>query len=421
MSDNLFWYPDRATKADGDYDKHLMLRHDINYWLNRLQSMFKYENLPDTIPAKWLENYLMCNGNCIIAKDNEGRLIAYVGNNGTKRNVYYIPCGYIVANPYFDKGLISTNDDTSAGFSKEFTIGVDCQIIYNDVYSEGVLPLLHRYCRRMIENEISMDITDIITRAMLLISASDDKTKKSADLFLKRLRDGQLSIIESQAFIDGLNIQGFERMAQSLTNLIEYHQYLKAGLFNELGLNSNYNMKRESINSNESQLNDDMLHPLIDTMLREREEGIKRVNEMFGTDIKVSFNSSWLENEMEEDAIHQIMQSEKLQAEEAVILPLIEKEIAGNDDNSVDTDTVDNSVRIEDDVEVSEDEDISDDTKSDVSVPDSIPDISASEEITEEDVKDTTEVLETIEEVIEEVTEEETEEEEVKEDGTEND
>jgi hypothetical protein len=342
-------------------------------------------------------------------------LIAYVGNNGTKRNVYYIPCGYIVANPYFNKGLIAENDNTSSGFSKEFTIGIDCQIIYNDVYSEGVLPLLHRYCARMIENEISMDITDVITRAMLMISASDDKTKKSADLFLKRLREGHLSTIETQAFIDGLNIQGFERMAQSLTNLIEYHQYLKAGLFNELGLNSNYNMKRESINSNESQLNDDMLHPLIDTMLREREEGIERVNAMFGTDIKVSFNSSWLENEMEEDAIHQIMQAEKLQAEEAVIMPIVEQEEVISDDNSVDTDTVDNSIRIEDDVT----EDVSDTT---IDVPDTVDDSTVDNgtgQLTEEDIEDTTEVLEKIEEVIEEVTEEETDEEEVEEDGTE--
>ena len=210
-------------------------------------------------------------------------------------------------------------------------------------------------------------------------------------------------------------------MAQSLTNLIEYHQYLKAGLFNELGLNSNYNMKRESINSNESQLNDDMLHPLIDTMLREREEGVKRVNAMFGTDIKVSFNSSWLENEMEEDAIHQIMQSEKLQAEEAVILPLIEKEIAGNDDNSVDTDTVDNSIRIEDDVTEEVTEDVSDNTIDDTDTVDDNTVDNGTGQLTEEDVEDTTEVLETIEEVIEEVTEEETEEEEVEEDGTEND
>ena len=417
-NDTLFWYPERKYKSDGDYNKEMMLGHDVNYWLNRLQSMFKYDNLPDTIPAKWLEHYLLCNGNCIIGKDEKGRLIAYTGNNGTKRNVYYVPCGYIVANPYFNKGLIATNDQVSKGFSKEFTIGVDCQIIYNDVYSEGILPMLYRYCSRMIENEITMDITDILTRAMLMISASDDKTKKSADLFLKRLREGHLSTIESQAFIDGLNIQGFERMAQSLTNLIEYHQYLKAGLFNELGLNSNYNMKRESINSNESQLNDDMLHPLIDTMLREREEGIERVNKMFGTDIKVSFNSSWLENELEEDALHGIMQAEKLQAEEAVIMPIVEQEEVTSDDNSVDTDTVSDSIRTENDVEEVT-EDVSNITTNDIDSSDDSTIDNGTGQLTEDEVEDTKDVLETIEEVIEEVTEDEEDKEEVNEDGTE--
>jgi hypothetical protein len=62
-------------------------------------------------------------------------------------------------------------------------------------------------------------------------------------------------------------------------------------------------MKRESINSNESQLNDDMLHPLIDNMLAERKAGIKKVNDMFGTDIEVDFSGAWLSNEIEEQAI----------------------------------------------------------------------------------------------------------------------
>ena len=62
-------------------------------------------------------------------------------------------------------------------------------------------------------------------------------------------------------------------------------------------------MKRESINSNESQLNDDMLHPLIDDMLRERKEGIDRVNALFGLNIKVDFASAWLENEKEEQML----------------------------------------------------------------------------------------------------------------------
>ena len=303
---SLFWYPAINGKYcfDGKYDKGLMLDSYVRYYLSRLQSMFKYEGLPDSIPAKWLEHYLLCNGNCIIA-EVDGNYYALTGGQGESANPYYIPCGYVVANPW-----IKTASGT---LSKTFWIedvnigGVDQKqdavIIYNDTYSQGLLPMLQRYCSQLVENDITLNIADIMARAALNISTADDKTKASAEIYLQRLRNGDLAVLSEQAFIEGLQVREFSAAAQSLTSLIEYHQYIKASLFNELGLNSNYNMKRESINSNESQLNDDMLHPLIDDMLREREEGIKRVNEFFGLDIKVSFDSAWLENEKEEQAV----------------------------------------------------------------------------------------------------------------------
>ena len=303
---SLFWYPaiHNCNWFDGKYNKNEMLDSYVRYFLARLQCMFKYEGLPDTIPAKWFEHYLLCNGNCIIAKVND-QLYALTGGMGNDATPYYIPAGYIVANPW-----LQTEGGT---LSKQYwteTIDVngehhdqDAVIVFNDTYSQGVLPLLNRYCSQLVENDISLNIADILARATINMSAADDKTKASAELYLKRLRDGQLGVMSEQAFIDGLNIREFHYVAQSITPLIEYHQYIKASLFNELGLNSNYNMKRESINSNESQLNDDMLHPLIDDMLRERREGIARVNEFFGTDIKVSFDSAWLENEKEEQAV----------------------------------------------------------------------------------------------------------------------
>ena len=60
-------------------------------------------------------------------------------------------------------------------------------------------------------------------------------------------------------------------------------------------------MKRESINSNEAQLNDDMLLPLIDDMLKNRQDALDKVNNMFGTDISVEFNSAWEDNQIELD------------------------------------------------------------------------------------------------------------------------
>lgn len=326
MSDGLFWYPAiHGLNCPDEYNKADMLDSYIRYFLARLQSMFKYEGLPDTIPAKWLEAYLMCNGNALIGKANDGKLYAFTGGHGGKPNAYYIPTQYIVANPYLE---LTKTFNIYDGLNPDG----DGVLIYNDTFSQGIIPMLRRYCMQLVENDITMQLADILTRATINISAADDATKNSAELWLKRLKEGKLGIISSNAFIEGLNVREFHYVAETLTNLIEYHQYIKASLYNELGLNSNYNMKRESINSNESQLNDDMLHPLIDDMLRERREGIARVNELFGLNITVDFDNAWLENEREE-----LITIDKMEAEAEVVeaqAEAMENEVQTNEENN---------------------------------------------------------------------------------------
>ena len=310
-TDGLFWYPAiHGLNQVDEFDKADMLDSYVRYFLARLQSMFKYDGLPETIPQKWLEAYLMCNGNALIGEGPDGNLYAFTGGYGGDPNAYYIPQKYIVANPYLQ---FTKTYDIYDGLNKDG----NAVLIYNDTFSQGLIPMLRRYCMQLVENDITMQLADVLARATINISAADDKTKASAELWLKRLKDGKLGIIAETAFIEGLNIREFQHVSDTLTNLIEYHQYIKASLYNELGLNSNYNMKRESINSNESQLNDDMLHPLIDDMLRERREGLERVNELFGTNITVEFDNAWLENEREEVITIDTMEAEadKIEAE----------------------------------------------------------------------------------------------------------
>lgn len=90
----------------------------------------------------------------------------------------------------------------------------------------------------------------------------------------------------------------------AIQNLIELQQYLKASQYNDLGLNANYNMKREALNTTESQLNDDALMPFIDDMIANREEGLDQFNKMFGTHIKVKKSSAWMDNQIENDLTH---------------------------------------------------------------------------------------------------------------------
>ena len=276
-------------------DKKTSINNHVSYMLNRTQSMFKYEGLPDSIPERVLELYLQTNGH-VCFYDYKDVLYIFTGGFGGIPDVYYMPTEYIITNPYLK-------------LSKTVTIDKECVIIPNDSLYIGLMPLYEKYATALCENEISMNIATINSRIVSLISSGDDRTTKSAEKYLQDIIDGKIGVIGENAFLEGVKSQPYGTTANSnsITNLIEYEQYLKASWYNEIGLNANYNMKRESINSGESQLNNDMLLPLIDNMLTCREIGIQKVNNMFGTNISVSLSSSWEDNaeeiELEHNAI----------------------------------------------------------------------------------------------------------------------
>ena len=371
----LFWYPGREYKGleDGTVEKDLLMRHYVLKTLTRLQSMFKYDGLPETIPQKWLENYLMCNGSCVFIMDGDD-LIVTTGGWGGLPDRYYIPQSYIVSNPYVKEETRRT-----------YTIDEDCVLMRNDTYAAGILDIVEAHCRLLTENYVTMNLSTITARAMLNIIAMNGNDKQSADLWLKKLIKGELSAIgENPAMVgnqdSNITITPFQSVAGILTDLIEERQYIKASLYNELGLNSNYNMKREAINSNESQLNDDMLHPLIDDMLAMRKEALEKVNAMFGTNITVEFNSAWKDNETENDLAMDVMEAEAETAGDMAETDNIEA--APEEEVLIDepeNETL--SEEVEGDAEVTEEEEVT--TETDI-LPEAVEELTqAVEELTE--------------------------------------
>lgn len=286
------------TKLYDFNNKKKAINSYIRYMMNRVQSMFKYDGLPDTIPQKMIEMYIMTNGHAVII-EHEGKLYVCFGGWGGEPNEYYIPQEYIVANPYLE-------------LFKTYKIGVDCVLAYNDSLYYGLMPMFNRYASLMAENDISLRMSVINSRIVTLISAGNDNTKLAADEYLRKIENGEMGVIGNSVFWEQLKAQPYGETALRgrITELIEYQQYLKASWFNEIGLNANYNMKREAINSDESQLNDDMLLPLIDDMLNCRKQWVEQVNKMFGTDWSVEFNSSWQDNMLEIELEQELMESQ---------------------------------------------------------------------------------------------------------------
>lgn len=260
-------------------DKEAAVRNYIAYMLDRTQRIFEYKGLPDTIPQRMLEFLLQVNGYACFGECN-GELYAFYGGLGGEPDAYYRPTICVVANPYLK-------------FNKSFKIDEDCVIMRNDSLLYGLLPLFSRYATAMAENDISFRLSSVNTRIEFLLSAPDDPTKAAAEKFLKDIEEGRQGVIASNEFLEGIKAQEVGRSMRTFTDLIEYQQYLKASWFNEIGLNANYNMKREKLSTTESQMNNDALLPLVEDMLEQRRLACEKVNEMFGTDISVDFASSW--------------------------------------------------------------------------------------------------------------------------------
>lgn len=291
-------------------DKDRCVSNLITYMLSRTQRMFKYKGLPESIPAHVFEEFLQTNGNVCVAQVSD-TLYAFTGGLGGEPNVYYEPTLYIVANP-------------ALNLSKSFVIDKDCVVIRNTSMWQSILPLFSRYATAIMENEISMRIMSINSRHTNVFSAGDDRTYASALKYIDDIEKGKLGVISENQFLEGVKVHPTANTSgQRITDLIEYQQYLKASWYNELGLNSNFNMKRERLTENESEMNVEILMPLADDMLANRKDGLEKVNAMYGTNITVEFDSSWnKENKYERSENNDSEVSEDVQSRNEIEEPV---------------------------------------------------------------------------------------------------
>lgn len=292
------WYLKALFGSYDFLDKEARFNEYVQEYLRIFNRMFKYGNLPDTIPQRKLEEFLQTHAivfpmecqpwrSSDFKEKAEKGLYVFYGGYGGARDVYYEQTVANIANPCL------------SGDQKEYNaeIGKECAVIFNDSQKQGLLPIIRKYSALQVEADVSFFDAMINLRIQALIHASDDRTRASAEKWLQDVVDGKIGIIFGKSIDPETSLMtkpyatGGE--SNALSQLIETKQYLKASILNDLGLNANYNMKRERINTAETELNNDGLLPLVDDMLKCRQEGIDMVNAMFGTNITVEKDSAW--------------------------------------------------------------------------------------------------------------------------------
>lgn len=301
-------------------NKKLSVRKYVWTMLNRTNQMFEYKGLPDTIPKEILELYLQINGQCCITEVGDN-LFALPGNLGGPEDPYYRPTLYIAAVPGLRDGDHSFSRSMKIvnhldPFSPVHYTG-ECVLVKNDTMMEGMLYMLARYATQLTENDISIRSAQINARAHVNITADTDAEAASARAYLAALEAGKLEIVMGKAFMDSVAVQNISMTsANVIIQLIELQQYLKASWYNEIGLNANFNMKREYQSEEELQANTDVLLPFVDNMLECRQKAIEEVNKKYSTHISVDKNSSWENKQEERDVEQETKEAEKEVIEE---------------------------------------------------------------------------------------------------------
>lgn len=247
--------------------------------INTACSLFKWDNLPNSFDVNFLNAELIVNGRIgIITKS--GRLYTVRGDVGGEINEYYKPTQYIYANPVLGSGSPFIGRDIAVIF-------LTSEDTAPNIYVGGLSALIESTASLLADNELSLSVAQKNTRLMLLADADNEATRNSAEQTLKAMYNGEPYKVVNRRMTDTFNVNPLVtiRPAESMRQLIENRQYIWSCFLQELGINSNFNLKRERLTTSEVDLNSECLDTLIDDIERTVLQGVEMTNTMFGTNI----------------------------------------------------------------------------------------------------------------------------------------
>lgn len=272
------WTKDRFKYGICDVEQNY--RFYFNWLLSKLHEIFVWENLPKGVDEEFLNQELFLNGYCVFFAQ-DGNIYGLNAGLGGKPNEYYEPTEAIIANPVLG--------------SHNLKIDEECVVMWNTKADKdavtgirGLYPLIHQTATLLSDNIVSINCAQINTRVQALIIADSAAQKNSAEVVMKELYAGHPYKVLEDTMIDKIKVNPITaNPAANISELVELHQYIIANFYNNIGIKTNYQMKKERMITDEINSLNDFLAVSLDAMLSARLAAVEKINEMFGTNISV--------------------------------------------------------------------------------------------------------------------------------------
>ena len=273
---------------------------------NKVSQMIEFKNLPENVDEEFLKEQLILCGKICFTQFNQ-HIYALNGDIGGEPNCYYESQDFIIANPILGSKTVKIrHKDGSSKVDGLEGILVGLTSIDKQVESlhGGLYDLIYQTAGLLADNVVSLNCAQINSRVQVAFVADDEALANTGEKVLKDMYNGKPYKILTQDILNKLTVSPIAASGTNTTimSLIEAQANIWQNFYNQLGLSYNGNLKRERINTAESELMTGSLNLNLQTIIENLKADIDKVNELFGTSIEVDINPDAMPPEVEEIA-----------------------------------------------------------------------------------------------------------------------
>ena len=269
-----------------------LIRHYRKHLLNHLVTVFIWEGLPKGVPSEYIEMTLFVNGVCGFL-ERAGSIVPVRCTSCEKPDEYYRGTKYIYANPVLGSGELDPD-----------------AVVFNDRlgawFPRDGMEVIEKYAVLLASADVSIKIALKNSRLTHIgVTDNDDDLININKMFEGVANGATATAVSSKTLIgEGLRLlPGANLGADLLRQLAETREYLYNLFLSEFGIHANTSaLKRERVLTGEIDMQAEKPVFNVESMLTAREEGVKNINQKYGTNIRVYLNPKYrqVEEEMQE-------------------------------------------------------------------------------------------------------------------------
>ena len=261
----------------------------FEWLLNKVASCFVLENVPETINTTYLKTNLILDGSICITDFND-KLYACIGSVGSAPNEYYIPRKFIIANPVLGSKTVTFLPEDGNRANGVVITNTDIDSLYS--FEVGLYELINQTATLLADNIISISCAQINSRITAIITAESGAQQTAAETTMKQMYAGRPYQVLQSDLVEKIMVNPINTTAvgNNLTELVELHNYIIGNFFQSIGIKSNNIRKKAHVLNEEIDSQNEFLKVSIMEMLTSWQKGFDKVNELYGTDIKVTLN-----------------------------------------------------------------------------------------------------------------------------------